>query len=513
MKKIQTLILAAALTLGAAVSAQAIEFKAKGVWLTSMQYGQNGNFNSNKTGYDGSEDEFEARSRVRLQLDAVASKNLSGQVYFEIGKFIWGKAETKQGGAAMGADGSIVKVKRAYLDWVVPQTDLKVRMGIQAVRSPFTALDGPTVMTADVAGVTASYKFNDNVALTAFWARPYNDNYSNKNTNDSGFMDNMDIVGLHLPLTFDGIKVTPWGYYAAIGPNSIRQDDKRWQNGTNVFKPQLNGVDGKYYASGMFPLYANNKGINKGRQLTSYGNAWWAGVAGDLTIWDPFRIAWEFTYGSVEWDDNHALNRKGWMGALLMEYKMDWGVPGLYGWYASGDDDNPGNGSERMPYIVNDFGVSGFSCTFAGPGENGLERDRVIGNTLIGTWGVGARVKDVSFLDDLKHTFHVSLWGGTNSSGLLEKVNARTGQNFSAYSGSDFGRDNVYLTDKDYALEIGLTNKYKIYENLQFNLEGSYVKLFLDKGDGAWNRKVTGSGSNRTLKDAWNVSALLIYSF
>lgn len=94
MKKIWCLLLAAAMVTGAAQASHAVDFKAKGVWLASFQYGQNGNFtNGGHTGYDPSEDEFEARSRVRLVIDAVADENLSGQVYFEIGKSIWGKAD------------------------------------------------------------------------------------------------------------------------------------------------------------------------------------------------------------------------------------------------------------------------------------------------------------------------------------------------------------------------------------------------------------------------------------
>jgi len=37
---------------------------------------------------------------------------------------------------------------------------------------------------------------------------------------------------------------------------------------------------------------------------------------------------------------------------LLTEYAFDWGVQGFYGWSFSGDDDNPHNGSECLPYIA-----------------------------------------------------------------------------------------------------------------------------------------------------------------
>ena len=72
------------------------------------------------------------------------------------------------------------------------------------------------------------------------------------------------------------------------------------------------------------------------------------------------------------------------------------------------------------------------------------------------------------------------------------------------------GRENMYLTTNDYALEIGLINTYKIYENLQVNLEANYVALWLDKSDDVWGRSLAGRNST---KDAWNISTLFIYSF
>lgn len=505
----KSLALAAFLSLClAGASAEAVDFKVKGWWLVGMQYGENGNFSDKgHQGYDYLEDNFEARSRVRIQLDAVASENLSGQVYFEIGKFIWGKANGAQNGAALGADSNVVKLKRAYLDWKVPNADLRFRMGIQAFRSPYSALDGPTVLTADGAGVTATWRINELANLTAFWMRPYNDNYvASPGEEDSGFMDNMDIGGIILPLRFDGWTLTPWGIYGAIGPNTFR-------NSSGKFGNIINPPDGNYFFSGMFPLMGNNSKINP-KFPNSYANVWWAGAVGELTMWDPLRIAWEFTYGSSSWANDEALDRKGWMGALLFEYKTKWAIPGIYGWYASGDDDDLSNGSERMPYLVNDFGVSGFSDSFAGPDINGMERDRVIANTLIGTWGVGARLKNMSFVKDLRHTLHVSLWGGTNSSGILEKIHARTGSwmRINTNGTPPMGRDNIYLTDKDYALEMGIVNEYKIYENLSFNLEFGYVHLMMDRSDSVWGLAQTGGGQ-KGLRDAWNVSGLLSYTF
>lgn len=128
MKRIATLLLAAGLVFGVATGASAIDFKAKGQWIMSFDYGQNGGFTGGNgmTGFNGksggryaNEDEFEAKQRIRLQLDAVASEALSGTVFFEMGDTTWG---SNNSGGALGADGRIVEVKNAYIDWIVPQT-------------------------------------------------------------------------------------------------------------------------------------------------------------------------------------------------------------------------------------------------------------------------------------------------------------------------------------------------------------------------------------------------------
>ena len=69
MKKICCLLLTAAIATCFATESHAIQFKAKGVWLASFQYGQSGNFtDKGHTGYDPSEDEFESASSWTLWL-------------------------------------------------------------------------------------------------------------------------------------------------------------------------------------------------------------------------------------------------------------------------------------------------------------------------------------------------------------------------------------------------------------------------------------------------------------
>ena len=520
MRKLATLLIAAGLVFGAGTTAaNAIDFKAKGEWVMSFDYGQNGNFTGGhgQTGYGKkNEDEFEANQRVRLQLDAVASESLSGTVFFEIGNTTWGKHE----GGALGGDGKIVEVRRAYIDWMVPQTELKVRMGLQQIDLPSFTMKKSQVFVDDVAGITLSYQFTDNVAVTAFWARPYNDNFGgwkdNPNYRDgqNSFMDNVDAFGLTIPLTFDGFKVTPWGMIAAIGPNAFRDGKFRTEN----YGPFGNfvGTSDTQLGAGLLPAWGvagtggQHAAISK---LEQYAVAWWAGLTADITYFDPFRIAFDFMGGGVNWDDSR-LNRAGWMAALLLEYKMDWGIPGLVAWYASGDNSNLGDGSERMPYLSLGNGDNDFSY-FAFDGHPYIAREGVLGSSMAGTWGVGLRVKDMSFIEDLKHTLRVNLIGGTNAHGIYEQIGKYGAAAVEAAMPNNsygYGFNGMYLTDQDTVLEIGLHNEYDMYENFTIMLDANYAALWLadTKYEGV-RRHMNGFDSET--RDAWNVNVSFVYSF
>ena len=512
MKKLMTLALAAAMMMGVATGANAIDFKAKGQWIMDFNYGMHGKFGESKaaanSGYSRNgnhEDEFEATQRVRLQLDAVASEALSGTVFFEIGDQVWGDNDN---GGALGADGKVVKLKRAYIDWMVPQTDLKVRMGIQGIALPSFTTNASQIMDDDVAAISLNYQFNENVGLTAFWARPYNDNSGYKWNGDKegyqNYMDNMDMFAVLLPLTFDGVKVTPWVMYAAMGPGMFNE----WKHPEDKTKKFSGGNAWTRASNGLVSGFAGTD------PLDTYGNAFWAGVTGEVTYWDPFRIAWDVNYGSAAYADEK-MNREGWLASLLLEYKLDWGTPGLYGWYSTGDDNNPRNGSERMP-VVSANGNNQFS-NFAFNGNPYIAREGVLGSTMVGTWGIGARLKDVSFLEDLKHTLRVNFMGGTNAPKMAKYVSDYAPfekRGVKAVDEGSFSYDPMYLTTDDYALEIGLTNTYKMYDNFTVMLDAAYVALWLDDSTSTWGKNPGRSAlGGDGVYDAWNVNLSFVYSF
>ena len=102
MKKVITLLLAAGLVIGAASAANAVDIKAKGLWHNAMSFADR-NFEK----HNGS-DKMQNATRIRTQIDVIASESLKGVVYFEIGPQNWGKGAD---GASLGTDGKVVKVE------------------------------------------------------------------------------------------------------------------------------------------------------------------------------------------------------------------------------------------------------------------------------------------------------------------------------------------------------------------------------------------------------------------
>ena len=524
MKKVLTLLLTAGMLLGAATGASAIDFKAKGQWLMGFGVGDN-NLISHTRNLAGktkvnNNDTFGARQRIRLQLDAVASEALSGTVQFQIGNQKWGNAET---GGALGADSpNQIGVRQAYIDWMVPQTDLKVRMGLHEVILPNKA-GGTAVMDAPVAGVVASYQFNENLGLTALWMRPFNDNYSQETKNSDGtphiwgadpdnYLDNMDLFGLMVPVTLDGFEITPWAMFGMKGKNTTKFADysKGFADGNPYYTlspyPGLNGYPGSL-----------------GDTSKAYGSMFWAGLPFAITAWDPLNIEVDINYGYVEgmgrydaWKGGYdgvpmtskrgSTERQGWLAKALVAYKMDWGVPSIFGWYGSGDDGNPKNGSERMPSIApygNFTSMLGDGGPYSWGGASAFNDLGAL--SYAGTWGLGLQIRDMSFVDDLKHTFRVAYWGGTNSTSAVKYMS-----NAYSWNRGSGKYDGPYLTTNDGLLEFNLVNEYKMYENFNVYLDLGYVANFMDND--TW-KKAGRRDTSFEKQDMWKAQLVFGYSF
>ena len=411
MKKVITLLLAAGLVIGAASAANAVDIKAKGLWHNAMSFADR-NFEK----HNGS-DKMQNATRIRTQIDVIASESLKGVVYFEIGPQNWGKGAD---GASLGTDGKVVKVRYNYVDWVIPQTDAKVRMGLQNFSLPGFALP--------------------NVILGGGGA---------------------DGAGITLPLKFDGVKVTPWAMYGFVGRDS--------------FENAGASGDQKKLLQGLLPLGVSNKTLTGNSLTDRHGDAWWAGFTTELKVLDPFRFALDATYGRVDLGEGLStkgkkidVKREGWIVSALAEYKMESVTPGLTAWYSSGDDANVNNGSERLPTINPDVKVTSYGFD----GTNFCRAQQVLGTSVDGTFGIVGHLKDISFFEDLSHTLRVAFYRGTNNTeNVRQKMITKPSETVSSM---------YYMTTADKAWEVNVDSEYKIYKNLSLFLELGYIRMDLD---------------------------------
>lgn len=522
-RKLSVLLLAAGMLLGATAPSQAVDFKIKGMWQFGFEH-SNVAPRRVENAPQSNGDNFNASQRFRIALDAVANENLSGTVEVEIGAINWGQNST---GGAMGADGQIVEVRYAYLDWLIPNTRIKTRMGLQLIRLPGLLSQwgfGP-IFGKEMAGITVNAPIVEDgpvqVDATLFWARPYNDNSSTStfldnagvSKNNRTTIDNMDVFGLILPVKGDGFKISPWGMYSLIGKYSLsglgagvsQARDPGLVAPRGGLMPILGGWQGMFNKPYTAFEGDSLKGLDR-----AWGDGWWAGLVGDFNL-GALRLGFEGAYGSVNMGEvknyqgfregkgkTFEVRREGWYVGGRADYKTDWGTPGLIAWYGSGDDSNPYNGSERLPQFNTPWGVTALG---GGGGIYDEATWKVLGHNPAGTVGVVAQIADMSFVDNLKHTLRFGYYWGTNSA----KMPRKTGMAWpTGYARPDGAMG--YLTTMDTAWEANLVNTYKIYDNLTFALEGAYVRLNLDKSTWKYSGRRIGH-------DNYRVNCLFTYNF
>ena len=436
MKKLVTLILAAGMVFSTANGASAVDMKVSGEWQTAFTFADNmyNDYGAAKNHEGSSDGTFKDAQRIRINFELVASEYVSGRVQLQVtdgssNEYNWGTAGT-------GGPGKSVTARLAYLDWIVPNTNVLVRMGRQSVALPSYTF-GSSVLDDVIDGVVVSAPINDMVALNLGWLRPAAE--VNKWDNPHRPHSSVDLAYLSLDVTGDGFKVTPWGMVGFVGS-------------------QVSDGEGGYTTFDMLGDLSNEN-----------TTAYWVGLGGELTMFDPFKFTADFLYSGN--DADHTAERSGWYAALGAEMRLSMATPFLRGWYASGDDAD----SEDSGRMLSVDGAAAFD-------PSGIYFDyysQISGTpdvcSAAGTWGVQLGVKDVSFIQDLSHQLSVTYFQGTNNT---NRVNGPAG-NFVQYDKADGPIG--YMTTADSAWSIDFMNSYKLYENLTANLLLSYLVTDFDE--------------------------------
>ena len=286
MKKLVTLLLAAGMVFSAANGASAVEMKVSGSWLTSFTFADN-LFNNNGLVDDAKGDgSFNAAQRIRINFDMVASESLSGRVQLQVANGDTAPPYHTWGTSGVGGTGKTVTARLAYLDWMVPTTDVLVRMGRQEVTTPSYTFGSP-ILDTPVDGVLVNAPVNDMVGVTLGWLRA--SATLNKWAVEHQPHSSVDLAYLAVDVAADGFKVTPYGMVGFIGSNAADLD--------------------------MLGSAASSENVM----------AYWVGLGGELTMFDPFKFTADFLYSAND-ADGYA-KRAGWYAALGAEMKTSFATP------------------------------------------------------------------------------------------------------------------------------------------------------------------------------------------
>lgn len=240
MKKVITLLLAAGLVIGAASAANAVDIKAKGLWHNAMSFADR-NFEK----HNGS-DKMQNATRIRTQIDVIASESLKGVVYFEIGPQNWGK----------GADGASLALtarwSRSATTTLTGSSPRRTPRSVWASRT--SACPDSPFRTSSSAAAARTARASPCPPSSPRTSEPPSSGCAPKTTTPTAppdygkqyhYSDAMDFTGITLPLKFDGVKVTPWAMYGFVGRDS--------------FENAGASGDQKKLLQGLLPLGVSNK--------------------------------------------------------------------------------------------------------------------------------------------------------------------------------------------------------------------------------------------------------------
>ncbi|MFW5498750.1 MULTISPECIES: outer membrane homotrimeric porin [unclassified Maridesulfovibrio] len=460
MKKLTILAILTTMVLGFAASSYAVDLDAKGKIQFQMNIIDNQDFLSNEDG-GNNEDDLNFWFRARTEFRFVASENLWAVLYTEYKNRI-GNGHVN---VSTNDDDDGLYVKRAYMQFRYPGTEVLTSAGILSVNLPGAASNNMVLGDADLGAFMVESPITDQIAIAGAFIRN-SDRYGVTGDGATNKRDELDIFYAALPITIDGISATPYFAYSIIGDKSVND------------------------AGGTFPGFAGPVGSAQ----TKNANAWWLGTSFSMDMFDPIIFKADVVYGAVDADAKEN-DRSGLLCDASLAYTgLDFVQPKLLFAYSTGEDDDTDNGSERLPIISNDWAFG--TTYFGGSALTETDFDNV---EQIGFWTVGLSLEKISFFENLSHDVHFLYIQGTNDAGLVKNHSANL---------ANITDDGNFLTDEDYAIEIDFNTNYQIYDELAAIVEFGYVDVDLDE-DTWQNVSARGGKTDPMLKVAFG----LVYSF
>jgi hypothetical protein len=459
-----------------------------------------GNFfeNRNFTGWNKlgtkTADTFEIWERFRLRADFVANE----AVKFRLGVKVedtWGHGTF----TAANPSTSSLAVDLAYLQFKWPGCDIEVTAGLQDVNLPHSSMfyNSPVWSDKMTALIVTAPLIDNTLSVLAGFGRLLDTNQS-YDTSTTQRADELDSYFMALPLTLDGFKVTPWGLFSVGGGNA----DYTWKNTTDT------GADsGTTFANTLLSASNYNGATGWKNNQNIY---FWAGSAFEVTALDPIRFYADVMYGTGNGNERKANKRAGWFVDAGVEYTGFTAVtPQLFAFWSTGEDNSTRNGSERMPYVRSQWGPGN---SFLFDSSQTLGKGSNMYASPVGSMGIGASLKDISFIDKLTNQLTFVYMKGTNSAQALRMARLYGATTYSylsrgGYSYVSMGKD---LSENEYLMGLNLDTKYMIYENLAAVMETGWAHGSFQQS--IWGRSMVRQAESNG-NNAWKVAFGLTYKF
>jgi hypothetical protein len=383
MKRLLIVLIALVAIFALVLPAGAVELKFGGLFAQKV-YSTNNQHNGDDDVDDNTNWLY---TRMRLYFTGVASENLKAVSKFEIDDF-WGDSRLGSVSADGGSnnDNAGMEIKNAYIDFIVPDTALNIKVGIIGAR-----LDKPAwVFNDDTSGLFAAYKYgewyfaglysrlgdNNSISPPTTWQgngpnEPTFDPEDNSKITPTDASDDVDIWAFALNYNMEGI-------FTAANFAWITNSDQF--GGTahpgNDYDLYVISFDGDY-SSDVFSVYGDvafNAGKNKQTASSQdfKGYAFMAG--GTFTATDMITVGGDFYYASGNKSGNNDVKAFQTAGAPTGRnaYNMDEVI--FPGWFD--DDTSTINGG------LNISGVTNNNITATGLGTNA-------GYCLTNIWALG----------------------------------------------------------------------------------------------------------------------------
>ncbi len=424
------------------------------------------------------EDRFQLWERFRVRADFIANEAVKFRLGLHI-QDIWG-----HGTFTAANPTAAIQVYQAFLQFKWPGCDVEVTAGLQNVSLPTSAFFNDSVVYGgdrSAALIVKAPLIPGSLDVTAGFARMIDTNRTyDTTTTQAG--DELDLYFLTLPITGQGFTTTPWAAATVAGRDANYYTNYSYANTT--FAENLLSA-----GTLLFPTkWKNNQ------------NAYfWVGDTFEITALDPVRFYGDVIYGAGAMADRKKSKREGWFVDFGAEYTgFDALTPKVFGWWSTGEDKSTNNGSERLPILESSWGPGN---SFLFDNNQDLYMNSNMGMSIVGNWGLGASLENISLMEKLSHRLTFTYLQGNNSARAIRFLNTTLGSNPYFQLGHD-------LTTNEHVFGVNFDNKYMLYENLALLLETGWAHGEFQKS--VWGKRLVDASRNG---DTWKVAFGFQYKF